>query len=103
MNREGSLGHCPFCRTALPEPTTLYGESECLQCNAQLWHLGFASGPTFFVRRAGESICELMVSLADPRYGFTAEDLEGILKDADSLDVVELLAELESNAIGRVR
>ena len=103
MKRDGSLGSCPLCRAVLPPPTTLYGERECPQCNAQLWHLGFGSGPTFFVRRADESIYDLMVSLANPRHGFTAEDLEGILKDADSLDVVELLAELEGNAIGRVR
>ena len=101
MKRDGSLGHCPSCRTVLPAPATFYGGSQCPQCDAQLWYLGFASGPTFFVRRAGESVYELMVSLANHGYGFTAEDLEGILKDADSLDVVELLAELESNAIRR--
>jgi hypothetical protein len=47
------------------------------------------------MRRSGESIYDLMASLADSGDGFTAEHLEFILTDADPLDVVELLTELE--------
>jgi len=36
-----------------------------------------------------------MAGLAHSRDGFTAKDLEGILADADPLDVVELLTRLE--------
>ena len=95
MKHDGSLEHCPFCRTALPAPASAYGEAQCPQCEGQLWYLGLASGSTFFIRRAAESIYDLMASLAGPRYGFTAQDLEITLRDADSLDVVEFVATLE--------
>ena len=95
MKREGSLEHCPFCRATLPAPTSIYGETECPQCEGQLWHLGLASGPAFFVRRAGESIYDLMASLAGPRYGISAEEVAATLRDADALDVAEFLATLE--------
>ncbi|SRR6266516_3312655 len=95
MERECSLGQCPVCQAALPAPTSTYGRSHCPRCNVQLWHLALVSGPTFFVRRAGESIHGLMVDLADSRHGFTAEGLEAFLRDADSLDMVEFLTTFE--------
>ena len=95
MKRDGSFEHCPFCRTALPAPTSIYGESQCPRCDGQLWHLTLASGPAFFVRHAGESIYDLMAELAGPRYGFSAEEVEATLRDADSFDVPEFLATLE--------
>jgi len=36
-----------------------------------------------------------MACLTDSRRGITAEDLEAILRDADPLEVVELLTELD--------
>jgi hypothetical protein len=95
MKRDGSLEHCPVCRATLAMPISPYGETCCHRCSGQLWHLALASGQTFFVRRCGENIYELMAGLADPRPGFTAEHLEAILRDADPLDIVELLKELE--------
>src|SRR5947208_10291664 len=97
MKRDGSINHCPVCRATLPAPPSNYGETHCPRCDSQLWHLGLPSGPAFFVRRAGERIYDLMASLADSRDGFTAEHLEAILSDADPLDVVELLTELEDS------
>jgi len=58
--------------------------------------LTFRSGPTFFVRRAGESIYDLMAGLAGSRDGNTVQDLEASLRDADSLDIAEFLAEIEA-------
>ncbi len=95
MKREGLLEHCPVCRTTLAMPTGTYGETHCPRCSGQLWHLALTSGQTFFVRRSGESIYELMAGLADSRHGLTAKHLEAILRDADPLEVVELLTELE--------
>ncbi len=71
------------------------GEAQCPQCDGQLWHLALGSGPAFFVRRDGESIYDLMADLAAPRHGFSAEELEAILRDADALDMAEFLATLE--------
>lgn len=95
MKRDASVGYCPFCRTPLPSIASSYGEAHCPRCDGRLWHLGLASGPTFFVRRAGESIYDLMASVGSSRHGFTAEDVKAILRDADAGDVAELLATLE--------
>jgi len=95
MKCEVSLEHCPVCRTALPVPTSTYGGTHCPRCNGQLWHLALASSPTFFVRRSGESIYDLMASLVDSHQGITAEGLEAFLRDADSLDAVEFLTTFE--------
>jgi hypothetical protein len=94
MKREGSHKHCPFCRTTLAMPTGPYVETHCPRCGGQLWHLELSAGQTFFVRRPGESVYEFMSALAGSRDGFTAEELEAILKDADPLDVVEVLTEI---------
>jgi hypothetical protein len=93
MERDGSLQRCPVCRTTLPTPQRAYGESHCHRCEARLWHLALPSGTIFFVQRAGENIYDLMAGLGNA--GATGEDLEAILKDADSLDVAELLMDLE--------
>ena len=95
MKREGSLEHCSVCRAALSAPIAAYGHTHCPRCNGQLWHLALPSGTTFFARHAGESIYDLMASLSDSRHGFTAADLEATLRNADSVDVVEFLAQLE--------
>jgi hypothetical protein len=57
-----------------------------------------ASGPTFFVQRPGETIYDLLVELGRSRHGFTATELERTLRDADALDVVEFLLEIEDAA-----
>ena len=52
----------------------------------------------FFVRRPQETIYELMADVADSRHGFTAANLERMLRDADLFDIAELLLELETTA-----
>jgi len=93
MKRDGTLGHCPICRATLPLPRDVYGETRCPRCSAQLWHLVFTSGPTFFVRHAGKTIYDLLAAVAGD--GFCATEIERILRDADSLDIAEFLSEIE--------
>ena len=64
-------------------------------CSSQLWHVSLPSGPRFFVRGADESIYDVMAGLADSRHGFTARTLEESLRSADTLDVIEILAQLD--------
>jgi hypothetical protein len=96
MKRDGSLEHCPVCRATLPVPKDVCGQSRCPRCSCWLWHLNLSSGSTFFVQRAGESIYDLLAEVVGARHGLTAADLERTLREADSLDVAELLAELEN-------
>lgn len=95
MKRDGAIDHCPACGTALPTPTALYGETHCPRCDGQLWHLALPSGPTFFVRRPGESIYDLMADVADSRHRLNAKNLEASLRQADAIDLAELFAQLE--------
>jgi hypothetical protein len=92
-NRDGTKGQCPVCRASLPSPKELYSVTSCPRCDAQLWLLAFASGTTFFVRRAGEAIYDLLSDLAGDR--LSADEIESILRDADALEVAELLSEIE--------
>ena len=46
----------------------------------------------FFIRRADETICDLLAALAGA--GSTAE-IERLMHDADSLDIAEFLARIE--------
>ena len=41
-----------------------------------------------------------MAAIADPSRGFTADDLKAVLKDADSLDMVEFFTALEDGLRG---
>ena len=95
MKPNGSRQLCPACQAALSAPPHACGETHCPRCNAWLWHLGLASGPTFFVRRSGETIYDLMADLTSPGRRLSASEIERTLRNADSIDVMEFLAGLE--------
>jgi hypothetical protein len=88
---------CPLCRTGLaaesPDPVA---ERRCPRCEADLWVLAMPSGPVFFVRRSGQSAAEFIAMLAGPTLGASAAGIASFLRDADGLDLVEFMAELES-------
>lgn len=58
------------------------------------------TGPTFFVRRPGETLYDLLADLGGSRHGLTATELERTLRDADALDVAEFLLTIEDDAAG---
>jgi hypothetical protein len=49
----------------------------------------------FFLQQPGQSEYGFLAALAAPLYGVPAEELETGLKHADSLDLVEVVLELE--------
>jgi hypothetical protein len=96
MARIGVLNGCPVCHAALwAEDRQPPGARQCPRCDAELWVLDFSQGPTFFPRRPGESLYELLAALAGPQLGFSASQIEAALKGADDLDMVEFLSEVE--------
>ncbi len=96
MGVTGSRGCCPVCRSALWAPgSELLGQRQCPRCSAELWTIVFSRGPVFFPRRQGESLADLLATLAGPTLGISASELEAGLKGADEFDVVELLWEVE--------
>jgi Zn-finger nucleic acid-binding protein len=87
---------CPLCRAALwaPDPEVLDTKS-CPRCGADLWVFGGSEGPIFFPRRPGQTRNGFLAALLAPFHGVSADEMEDRLKHFDSLDLVELLLDLE--------
>ncbi|MCI0378742.1 MAG: hypothetical protein L0215_14130 [Gemmataceae bacterium] len=98
MTRFGD-NRCPVCRTALwaPDSDTI-STKKCPRCGAELWVLVGSKGPVFFARPPGQTKRQFLAALGAAIYGTTPEEMETQLKDADSLDIVEFVMELEDAA-----
>jgi hypothetical protein len=84
------------CRAALAAPGAgPLDQARCPRCDAELWVLAFSEGPAFFPRRPGETPSDLLAALVGTLPGEKPGELEEALRGADSLDMVELLAEVE--------
>src|SRR5687767_7527850 len=84
---------CPLCRAALWAPAgEAIGSRDCPRCGAALWVLVGAAGPMFFVRQAGQSKAGFLAALAGPS---SEAEMEQVLRNADSLDLVELVMDIE--------
>lgn len=91
-SQEAGDNRCPLCRAALWAPDTeTIGSRKCPRCGADLWVLVGADGPAFYLRQSGQSKASFLAGLA----GISTEEMEDLLKGADSLDVVELVMEIE--------
>jgi hypothetical protein len=97
MGSTGTRGGCPVCKAALAvAPSELIAERQCPRCAAALWALNLPSGPLFCVRRPGQSSAEFIAELAGRALGLSAREAASLLIGADSLDLTELLAELDA-------
>jgi hypothetical protein len=54
-----------------------------------------AADPVFFIRQPGQTSSGFLAALAGSLYGTSAEEMEVMLKGADSLDLVEIVMEIE--------
>jgi hypothetical protein len=89
-------GRCPVCRAALWAPNSeSIDHKTCPRCGAELWALAGSGGPLFFLRRRGESRLSFLAGLAGPLYGMSAAEVGIGLASADSLDLVEILMDVE--------
>ena len=87
---------CPVCRTALAAVRSeAIAEEQCPRCQADLWAVAFPSGPVFFVRRPGQSAAEFIEALAGRGLGLSQPEIVSCWQGADSLDLVELMMEIE--------
>jgi hypothetical protein len=99
MKPGGSLAHCPVCQAALAGSTAPYESTHCPRCQAQLWCLVSASGAMFFPRHAEETIYELLTTLLRDQYPYLdSAEWEAVMRDADALDWVELLGDVDQRA-----
>ncbi len=87
---------CPVCRASLWTPGSgAVARKTCPRCGAELWVIAGSGSPIFFSRRPGESERDFLATLIAPLFGMSAEEAEAILQSADSLDLAELLLEVE--------
>lgn len=87
---------CPVCGAALWAPTLpSIGEKQCPRCRSDLCYLVFSVGPIFFVRKPGQSLVQLISELAAPALDLSVEELESLIRRADSLELVEIVIQIE--------
>ena len=103
MTRPGG-NHCPLCRAALwaPDPGVIDSKT-CPRCGADLWVLEGREGPMFFLRRPGQLRYGFLAALLAPLHGLSTDEMEVLLKRADSLDLIEMVLDVEDalRSVGR--
>jgi acyl carrier protein len=100
---EGSPNRCPVCgNTGRIEPPVPFGEAPCPCCGHLLWFMVFKGEPRFFLREEAAVLRERVLERISANLGVDKDALiwgpSGFsIPDfgVDSLDVVELLMELD--------
>ena len=94
----GQRDRCCICRSLLSVPLDVFaGDMQCPRCLAPLGFLVFPeAGAHFFLRRGNQPALDALIALV----GNDAAGLVAVLRDheqlgADSLDMIEVLTELE--------
>jgi hypothetical protein len=91
------------CGSVLSAPTEqLSGEAQCPRCQARLWFVNFpTAGTRFALRRDESTIWPVLAEAVKARDPELAQMLTGGLKDADSLDTVELMMNVDEAISGQ--
>ncbi len=93
---EFATRRCPVCDAALWAPDfPAIGSKKCPRCGADLWVLAGAEGRWFAVRQPGQSAHAFLANLAATVLGASADEMEKVLRQADSLELVEIVMDLE--------
>ena len=98
---EGQPNRCPLCdKEVRIEPSTLFGDAPCPHCGQLLWFVNIGTGIRFYDYDSSERLRERLREFIAEQLGVSVDSLptdSGALKipGADSLDMAELLMELE--------
>lgn len=98
---EGSPNHCPICGAEVViEPSLFFGDAPCPACGTLLWFCASSSGDRLFFDHASSlPLRERLKALVREHLGVVpdaiAEKIDWEKLGADSLDMVELVMELE--------
>src|SRR5579885_2489359 len=97
---EGAPNRCPVCGGDVRiEPSVPFGDAPCPKCGTLLWFVGFTNETRlFFEYEAAEEIRERVIEVLAGHLGVSRQQLESdpaLLEKMDSLDLVELVMELE--------
>jgi acyl carrier protein len=96
---EGTPNRCPVCRKSIQiEPSEPFGDAPCPHCGCLLWFVTSASGTRYF---SAEDAGQISKRLAE-KLGIDEAALRDFQRSwqdlgADSLDMVELVMELEND------
>jgi acyl carrier protein len=98
---EGEPNHCPFCRSLICiEPSHPLGDAPCPKCGHLLWFGETSSGMRCYDREVVTGILTRLQHILAERFALSANDVTWsapFLQEvgAESLDIVELVMELE--------
>lgn len=100
---EGLPNHCPICGASVCiEPSQPFGDAPCPSCGHLLWFLNFGSEQRLFLPPKSRTIRERVLQFLAEQLGVSRSSLDAdnppvLVNDlgADSLDLVELVMELE--------
>tara|TARA_R110002049_G_scaffold305056_3_gene501065 strand:+ start:4577 stop:4915 length:339 start_codon:yes stop_codon:yes gene_type:complete len=106
MNRpfttpESAVNRCPKCDNTIQlEPTSIFGQYSCKQCDSTLWFLAAGDTARFFEYTEAESLREFVIDFIAERLEIDSQSLAAnpdLLNssDTDSLERLEILMELE--------
>ncbi len=101
---EGTPNYCPICRKSIClEPSIPFGDAPCPNCGSLLWFIGIGHDVQFFPFEDSKWLRERMIKATAQVLGVdegAVRNNPGIWNDsgADSLDLVELVMELEEDS-----
>src|SRR5262245_15824877 len=100
---EGVPNRCPVCGSRVRiEPSVQFGDAPCPACGQLLWFLSVRSEPRFFLPEDATGLWEKALERVAANLGVNMDQISrdpACLKEvgADSLDLVELVMELEED------
>jgi acyl carrier protein len=98
---EGVPNHCPVCDTIIcVEPSQPPGDAPCPSCGVLLWFFETSAGIRFHESEAVAPLRDQIIETLCEKFGVNRERIDPTSSfsgdvGADSLDVVELVMELE--------
>ena len=98
---EGQPNHCPVCEADVCiDPSPLFGDATCPKCGILLWFLNIQRYSHVFERSRSRSIRDRVIAIVAEQLGVDPSKIvenTSFINDfgADSLDMVELVMELE--------
>jgi acyl carrier protein len=101
---EGQPNHCPVCNAAVCiDPSPLFGDATCPNCGSLLWFLNVPPPSRVFERSRAHDIRARAIDIVAQQLGIDPRSITekpSFINDlgADSLDVVELVMELEEKS-----
>jgi hypothetical protein len=95
------LNQCPACKAGIKvQPTSVFGDFQCKNCEKKLWYLAAGDSPRFFDHEQSTAVREYVIQFLADKLDLDHESLASdpdllYSGDADSLQRIEMLTELE--------